>query len=106
MRAEIVRFFVQNETGRFGRDLEKNAARFAEIDRMKINAIDYRSHVVSEFNEMLAPLQLLGIVLGAEGDVMHRPGRNVPGPTVWHAKQINNSAWTRFARRNETKTIS
>ena len=73
---------------------------------MKINAIYYWRHVVAEFDEMLAPLQLLGIVLRAEGDVMYRPGRHMSSPTVRHAKQINDSARPGFGRRDKAKTIS
>jgi len=58
MCTEFVQFLVQRKTGRLGRDFEQHAAGFAEINGMKISAIDYRRDVVIKIDEMLAPLEL------------------------------------------------
>src|SRR2546430_5914152 len=47
---------------------------FAEIDGMKIDAIHHRRDIVAEIDEMLAPLELFGIVLCAKRNMMHRTG--------------------------------
>src|SRR6266508_4342883 len=57
--SEFFDCFVQRKTGRLGRNLEQYATGFAKIDRMKINAIDYRSDVVTKINELFSPLELI-----------------------------------------------
>ena len=71
MRAEFFQFFVQRKTGWLGSDFEQHAAGLAEIDGMKISAIDHRRDVVAEIDEMLAPLELFGVVLRSKSNVMH-----------------------------------
>ena len=71
MRAEFIQFLIQRETGRLGRDFEQHAARFTEINGMKISAIDYWRDVVAKFDEMLAPLELFGLVFRSKRNVMH-----------------------------------
>ena len=71
MRAEFFQFFVQRKTGRLGRDFEQHAAGFAEINGMKISAIDYWRDVVAKIDEMFAPLELFRLVLRSKRNVMH-----------------------------------
>ena len=71
MRAEFFQFFVQSKTGRLSRDFKQHAAGFAEINGMKISAIDYRRDVVAKIDEMLAPLELFGLVLRSKRNVMY-----------------------------------
>ena len=71
MRAEFVQFFVQRKTGRLSRDFKQHAAGFAEINGMKISAIDYWRDVVAKIDEMLAPLELFRLVLRSKRNVMH-----------------------------------
>ena len=71
MHTEFFHFLVQRKTGRLGRDFEQHAARFTEINGMKISAIDYWRDVVAKFDEMLAPLELFGLVLGSKRNVVH-----------------------------------
>ena len=92
MRAEFLQFFVQRKTGCLGSDFEQHAAGLAEIDGMKISAIDHRCDVVAEIDEMLAPLELFGLVLRAKGNVMHRTGRDATHRGVGLTKQVNDSA--------------
>src|SRR5882757_2524644 len=73
---------------------------------MKINAIDYRSNVVTKVNELLSPLKLLFFVTCAERDVMHRPGRHPPNAGIWHAKQVNDSPRRGTVTRCEPKPVS
>ena len=42
-----------------------------DVDGMKISAIDHRRDVAAKIDEMLAPLELFGLVLRAKGNVMH-----------------------------------
>src|SRR5689334_9265446 len=98
MRAELFKLFIQSEAGRLGRDLKKHAAGFAEINGMKIRAIDHWRHVVAELDELLAPLELFGLILRAERNMMHRTRRYAPHPGVGHAEQINYSAGCRVVR--------
>ena len=71
MRTEFFQFLVQRKTGRLGRDFEQHAAGFAEINGMKISAIDYWRDVVAKIDEMLAPLELFRLVLRSKRNVMH-----------------------------------
>ena len=71
MRAEFVQFFVQRETGRLSRDFKQHAAGFAEVNGMKVSAIDYWRDVVAKIDEMLAPLELFRLVLRSKRNVMH-----------------------------------
>ena len=71
MRAEFFHFLVQRKTGRLSRDFEQHAAGLAEINGMKISAIDYWRDVVAKIDEMLAPLELFGLVLRSKRNVMH-----------------------------------
>ena len=89
MRAELFQFFVQRKTGWLGSDLKQHAAGLAEIDGMKISAIDHRRDVVAEIDEMLAPLQLFRFVLRSKGNMMHRTGRDPAHRGVGLTKQIN-----------------
>ena len=71
MRAEFFQLFVQRKAGRLSRDFEQHAAGFAEINGMKISAIDHWRDVVAKFDEMLAPLELFRLVLRSKRNVMH-----------------------------------
>src|SRR5438046_1967374 len=106
MRAEFVQFFVQRKTGRLSRDFEQHAAGLAEIDGMKISAIDHRRDVAAEINEMLAPLELFGLVLRAKGNMMHRTGRNATHRRVGLTKQVNDSARRGLVRGGESKPVA
>ena len=70
MRAEFLQFFVQGETGRLRGDFKKDAAGFAEINRMKIGAIDHWCDVVTKLDELVAPIELFGLILRPEGNMM------------------------------------
>lgn len=63
--------FIQCKTGWLGCDFEQHAARLAEVNGMKIRAIDYWRDVVAKIDQMFAPLELFGLVLCAKGNVMH-----------------------------------
>src|SRR5207245_4790833 len=104
--AELFNCFIQCEARRLGSDLEKISAWFPEINRMKVSPIDHWSHVVAEFDQMRAPFQLLGIILRAKGDMMHRPGGDQPRLCVGQAKQIDHSTWRSLVRRCKAKPVS
>src|SRR5215831_19747216 len=105
MRTEFLQFFVQHETGWFSSDFEQHAAGLAEIDGMKISAIHHWRDVVAKIDEMLAPLELFGVVLRSKSNVMHRTGRDAAHPGVGLTKQVNDSARRRIVRRGKAKTI-
>ena len=92
MCAELYHLFVQSEAGRLSRDFKKHATGFAEIDGMKIDAIHHRRDVVAEIDEMLAPLELFGIVLCPKRNMMHRTGGDAAHRGVGLTKQVNDSA--------------
>ena len=71
MRTKFFEFFVQSEAGRVSGDFKKDPAWFAEVDGMKIRAIDYRRDVVAKIDQTLAPPELFGLVLRSKRDVMH-----------------------------------
>src|SRR5262249_31197876 len=105
MHAEFLQFFVQCKTGWLSSDFEQHAAGFTEINGMKIIAIDHRRDIVTEIDEMLAPLELFGVVLRSKSNVMHRTGRDAAHRGVGLTKQVNDSARRRIVRRDKAKTI-
>src|SRR5215831_5273655 len=105
MRAEFLQFLVQRKTWRLGRDFEQHAAGLAEINGMKIVAIHDRRDVVTKIDEMLAPLELFGVVLRSESNVMHRTGGDAPHRSVGLTKQVNDSAGHRAVCGGKSKPI-
>ena len=73
MLAERLDRLVDGEAGDVGGDLEQHAAGLAEVDRAEVVAVLLlgRMHAVLA-HELLRHRGLLGIVGGAERDVMHR----------------------------------
>ena len=71
MCTEFVQFFIQSKAGRLSRDFKQHATGLAEINGMKVSAIDYWRDVVAKVDEMLAPLELFGLVLRSKRNVMH-----------------------------------
>src|SRR3954470_20799778 len=65
---------IDGETGTVGRDFEQNPARLAEVDGVKIEAIDDGRYMKAEPNDLLAPVHLLRVVRAAKCNVMHRAG--------------------------------
>src|SRR5580765_2130422 len=106
MRTEFLQLFVQSKTGWLGRDLKKHAAGFAEINGIKIRAINYWRHVVAKIDEMFAPLELFGLVLRAKRNMMHRTRSDSPHRCVRQTKQIDDSAWCSVIRRHKAKSVS
>ena len=72
---------------------------------MKINAIDYRSNIVTKIDEPFSPLQLLLFVMRSKCDVMHRSRSDTPSTGIGQAKQVNNSAGRAIVRRCEPKPV-
>src|SRR5438034_10570850 len=106
MPTEFFQLFVQSKTGWLGRDFKKHAAGFAEINGMKIRAIDYWRHVVAKIDKMFAPLELFGLVLRAKRNMMHRARGDSAHSCVRQTKQINDSARCGFIRRGKAKPVS
>src|SRR5215467_5410985 len=106
MRAKFVQFFVQSEAGRISRDFKQHAAGFAEINGMKISAIDYWRDVVAKIDETFAPMELFGFVLRSKCNVMHRTSRNAAHRGVGLTQQIDDSAGSRIISRDKAESIS
>src|SRR5919204_2371256 len=106
MRAEFIQFFVQRKTGWLSGDFEQHAAGLAKIDGMKISAIDYWRDVVAKIDQMLAPLELFGLVLRSKRNVMHRTGRYAAHRGVGLTQQVNNSARCRVIRGCKPKPVA
>src|SRR5258705_209568 len=105
MRAELFQFFVQRKTGRLGSDFEQHAAGLAEINGMKISAIDHRRDVAAKVDKMFAPLELFGVVLRSKSNMMHRTGSDAAHRGVGLTKQVNDSAGRRAVRGGKATTI-
>src|SRR4029077_526426 len=73
---------------------------------MKINAVDYRSNIVTKIDELFPPAKLLLFVTRAKRDVMHRPGRHTPNAGIRQTKQIKDSARRAIVTRCESKPVS
>src|SRR2546423_14840252 len=70
--AELFGWLVDGEARAVGRDLEQDATRFAEIDRLEVPAVDDRRHVAAGTHEQVAPAHL-GLRVGRPpSDVVHR----------------------------------
>src|SRR5882762_5539135 len=106
MCTEFFQFLIQRKTGRLGRYFEQHAAGFAEINGMKISAVDYWRDVVAKVDEMLAPPELFRLVLRSKRNVMHRTGRDAAHRGVGLTQQVDNSAWRRVVRGDKAKAIS
>src|SRR3954466_14742829 len=82
-----------------GGDFEEDAAGLAEINGMKILAIDHRRDAKAERVQFFAELHLLLFVFRAEGDVMDGTGGDVPEPDIRSLEQVD----LRRAARSEGK---
>ncbi len=63
---EVRGVFVGGEAGAIGRDLEEDAAEFAEVQRLELEAVDHRCDAESGGGDPLLPRLMLLIVGGAE----------------------------------------
>src|SRR5882724_3202143 len=106
MRTEFFQLFIKSETGRLGRDFKKHVAGFAEINGMKIGAIDHWRHVITKGDETFAPLELFVLILRAECNVMHRTRSDAADARIWQTKQVDDSARRRVVRRGKPKSVS
>src|SRR5262245_56177816 len=106
MHSEFFDFLVQRKTRRLSCDLKEHAAGFAEIDGMKISAIDDWRDVVAEIDKTLAPLKLFGLILGSKRNVMHRTSGHAARRAVWLTQQVDNSARSRIVGGNKPESIS
>ena len=71
--AEVSGVLVGRETGGRGRDLEQDALRLAEVDRVEVVAVDHGGHVHSGRAHALLPRHVVGVGR-VPGDVMHGSG--------------------------------
>ena len=63
--------FIQSESWRIRRKFEQHPARLAEVNRMKVGAVQHGRYI-QMLRNFLATLYLRGVVLGAKSDVMYR----------------------------------
>ena len=70
---------VSGKAGRISRNLKQNTAGFAEVNRMKILAVDDGCDVIFEFRQLAPPMYLLLIGCRSPGDVMDGSHGNTSG---------------------------
>src|SRR6187402_3890924 len=82
---------VDQEARRVGRYLEENAARLAEVDGVEVGSVLHGRHTDVP-SQLLLPVQLRGIIAGAEGDVMHRTRSHTSWLRVLIYNDVQNAA--------------
>ena len=103
--AEMLDRFIGGKSWTVGRDLKENPARFPEIDRVKILAIDDRCDAKAKIDKLVTPLQLLLLVRTAKGDVMDGAGGNISEMPVWPLQQIDLSTGRFFIHRKSSPSF-
>src|SRR6201995_5011210 len=89
------------ESGENGRDLEQNAAGFAEVDRAEILAVLLFGWVPTMgADQFLGHLRLLCVVRSAEGNVVYRTAPLMPAHHCGGFIDVDHAAF-RIARRSE-----
>src|SRR2546422_11641348 len=68
--AELLGRLVDSEARTVGGDLEKDATRLAEIDRLEVPAVDHWGHVAAGCQQRVSPRDLGIRVRRPPGDVM------------------------------------
>src|SRR5438105_3995643 len=68
---QVIRFLVGGEAGAIGRDLEKHAARLAEVERPEVVAVDHRRDADTRPGQALAPGAVLVVIRRAKRHMMH-----------------------------------
>ena len=66
--------FVGREARASGCELEQDAARLPEVDRPEPEAVDHRRRLGAGLEDALPDVEFVLLVVGAPGDVVHRPG--------------------------------
>src|ERR1700682_2590736 len=100
--AQVLDRFVGGKSRSFGRNFKENPARVAEINRMKILAIDHWRDAKAKIAKLVSPLQLLLLVRAAKRDVMHGAGGNISEMTVRPLQQIDLSTGRFFIPRKSS----
>src|SRR5579875_174600 len=75
--------FVGGEAGTIGGYFAQDATRLAEVDRTKVEAINYRCDICSDLGQTLSPGAMLFVVRGAEGYMMYTANRGPAKGQIW-----------------------
>src|SRR5262249_50863643 len=76
--------------GRIGRDLEQDATRLAEVNRMEVHAIDDRSDPTDMRYQLALPAFLLFVSRRPERNVMDDPGAQIAAGGLRRALDVEN----------------
>ena len=74
MVAKVFDRFIHGKSRSLRRNLKQNSAGLAEINGMKIEAVDHRRNVETEIDQLFSPAQLFFVVCTAKRNVMHCAG--------------------------------
>src|ERR1700730_2976939 len=91
-RAEGLGCFVHGEAGLVGCDLEEDPSRLPEIDRVEVLPVDDRGNLAAGLHQLLSPGQLLGVVGGSPGNVVHRADRLLAPGEIRVLEQLDQGA--------------
>ena len=87
--AQTRAIFINREAWTFGSELEKDAARFLEIDGLEPESIDYRGRLCAFLGDTLAHFELMRLIVHAPGDVMNAAGAPGAADGCWFLSKIN-----------------
>ena len=95
MASQLFPLFVHCETGRICGNFKQNVTRLAKVYRVEILAVHDRRRVVSLPLNVREPCQLLLIIRGALGDVMHGPDSHSSLPPFRRAHDVHDARRSR-----------
>ena len=80
--AEVLGVLVRREAGTVGGDLEEDAARLPEVERLEVVAVDDVGDADAGRPHPVAPGPVLGVIGGAERDVMDPAAAELGGREI------------------------
>ena len=91
--AERIHGLINGEAGNIGGDLEQDAAGFTEVDRTEVVAILLLGRMLTMgLHQLARHFGLVGIIDGAEGDVVHRAGALASGQEALGLIDVDDAA--------------
>src|SRR5205823_5133670 len=91
--AELLGRLVDAEARAVGGDLEQDATRLAEVDRLEIPAVDHRGHVAAGCQQRVSPPHLGIRVRRPPGDVMNGSDRLFAFRPLRRFDDIEDGVW-------------
>src|SRR5438477_12406971 len=96
MRTQLFRSLIHRETRQVGRYLKEDAAWLAEVDRVEVGTIQYRSHIQANISDLAPPFQLLIVVRGPPGNMVYSSYRFDTTLLSWYSEHINQRRMARI----------